>query len=371
MMTNKRQKIIGGMFGLPVAPYQGVGLVTLVREGDTLPRVTKPPFLAEGALFLANASSGIFVLVDLLAPRQVWMPSYLCGVMIEAVNPDIAQLRFYEVNYELAIPSLDWLNDVQAGDLVVLIDYFGFPSDSTCAIEAKKRGAWLCKDASQALLSETVGELWDFVLFSPRKFLGVPDGGILVAKEPLSPPELQSPPAAWWLNAFEASILRRDFDRDYDALRVRSLADGGNRRWFELFRESEAQAPIGPVAMSELSRRLLSHSFDYSAIARRRIRNYELLASHLGEIALWPTLLEGVVPLGFPIVLRERDKVRQALFEHEIYPPVHWPIAGIVPAEFQDSHRLAAELMTIPSDQRYESEEIEWVSQIILNQIRN
>jgi dTDP-4-amino-4,6-dideoxygalactose transaminase len=252
-----------------------------------------------------------------------------------------------------------------------LIDYFGFPTESTCAREAKKRGAWLCKDASQALLSERVGELCDFVLFSPRKFVGVPDGGILVAKEPLAPIELQSPPAEWWLNAFEAVMRRRDFDRDYHTLRGCPLAAGGNRRWFELFRQSEAQAPIGRYAMSELSRRLLAHSFDYSAIARRRLENYQVLASHLSQIALKPTLLEGVVPLGFPIVLRERDKIRQALFEHEIYPPVHWPIAGIVPAKFQDSHRLAADLMTIPCDQRYEKEEMEWVSQIILNQLSN
>jgi selenocysteine lyase/cysteine desulfurase len=68
---------------------------------------------------------------------------------------------------------------------VALIDYFGFDRARSWATAANARGAWVLEDASQALLSHGVGSSADFVVFRPRKFLGVPDGGILRLNAPL------------------------------------------------------------------------------------------------------------------------------------------------------------------------------------------
>jgi hypothetical protein len=91
----------------------------------------------------------------------------------------------------------------------------------------------------------------------------------------------------------------------------------------------------------------------------------------LGDIALFPGLSPEVVPLGFPIRVRNRDQIRQALFEHDIYPPVHWPIQGIVPAEFRDSHRLSAEIMTLLCDQRYSRQDMDRMAQLVLQELRS
>jgi hypothetical protein len=64
--------------------------------------------------------------------------------------------------------------------------------------------------------------------------------------------------------------------------------------------------------------------------------------------------------------MRDRDTVRQALFAQEIYPPIHWPIPGRVDQKFMASHQLAAEIMTLPCDQRYELEAMEKMASIIL-----
>jgi dTDP-4-amino-4,6-dideoxygalactose transaminase len=117
--------------------------------------------------------------------------------------------------------------------------------------------------------------------------------------------------------------------------------------------------------MSELSRVLLRNSFDYSTIAQRRVDNYLALADKLGSSALFPCLPDQTVPLGFPIRTKERDKVRQALFAHEIYPPVHWPIQGVVSKEYGDSHKLASEIMTLPCDQRYNREDMDRMARLV------
>lgn len=334
-LTRSRSQIIGGMFGL----------------GEmSNPRHSHPPFLNGNSVLLANARSGISLLIKLLSPARVWMPSYFCGPVLKAVDERMAAVKLYEVDYDLTQPSSEWLDSVRPNDLVVILDYFGFPCDLQCKQRVKEQGAWVLEDACQALLSEDVGRFSDFVLFSPRKFLGIPDGGILVCNHaiPCDTVAMEPPPPKWWLKALSASVLRREFD-----------LHGGDRRWFELFQESEIEGPIGPYAMSELSRALLLHSFDYSMIAEKRIRNYQLLANALGEFGLFPFLPEGVVPLGFPIRIKDRDRVRHALFKHEIYLPVHWPIKGVVPETFSDSHRLASELATLPCDQRYTDSDME------------
>jgi dTDP-4-amino-4,6-dideoxygalactose transaminase len=342
MTESLKPRIIGGMFGL---------------DRDLFFRDVLPPFLNQKEIFLVDARSGIFLVCEMLKPGTVWLPSYLCEVMLTPLEKANMHVRFYEVNYNLQLRSNNWISEVEQGDLVIFIAYFGFPCDDVGASLAKGKGAWILEDACQALFIEDVGKFSDFVLFSPRKFLGVPDGGILVINRGIEKEKinLESPPAEWWLKTLRSTLLRREFD-----------ISGGSREWFDLFQETGIGAPIGRYAMSELSRVLLLHGFDYAAIRDRRIQNYRTLLDQLGNLAMFPHLPAKVVPLGFPIRLRNRDQVRQQLFDHEIYPPVHWPIEGIVPEEFRESHQLAADIMTLPCDQRYGSQDMKKMAKVVL-----
>jgi dTDP-4-amino-4,6-dideoxygalactose transaminase len=309
---------------------------------------------------LANARSGISLIVDLLSPARVWLPSYLCSAILQAIDGRVTNKRFHRVGDDLVVSSHDWLTELVPGDLVILIDYFGLPCDSSCGILAKERGAWVLEDACQALLSALVGQSSDFVLYSPRKFLGVPDGGILTFRCDFCIPgmDLTSPPTEWWHQALLVTLLRREFD-----------SQRGSRRWFKLFQEVERRQPLGHYAMSPLAKTLLLHGFSYSTIAQRRIDNYGLLADRLGGIALFPTLPPGAVPLGFPIRVADRDWIRHKLFERETYPPVHWPVPDLVPQEFKESRRLSYQIMTLPCDQRYGAGEMSDMAEIVLREL--
>src|SRR5215210_7817312 len=171
-MRSKR-RLIGGMFGLEEILHS--------EERPNSNGSYAPPFAKDQSVFLLNARSGISLLLKILSPPNIWVPSYLCGAILEAVDEKITTVRFYEVNYDLALPSLGWLVNVRPNDMVVVIDYFGFPYNRSHMARIKEQGAWVLEDACQALFSGEVGEFTDFVLFSPRKFLGVPDGGILIS----------------------------------------------------------------------------------------------------------------------------------------------------------------------------------------------
>lgn len=325
--------IIGGMFGLKIVP-------------DT--NSASLPVLSKSHLLLATARSGIRLLVDHLRPNCVWMPSYLCDVMLKAVSTKIVQ--FYPVNIHLQLFSSEWLEAVSAGDLVIFIDYFGYPADQDFVCEAKRKQAWVLEDASQALLSTIPKPSADFFLYSPRKYLGVPDGGILVVNRPELMTNLQSlssSPPDWWVRAIQASVLRYEYDWF-----------GGDRKWFDVYQRADRDGPLMPYQMSALSKLLLQHHFDYASIAERRRENYITLLELLDEFALFADLPSGVIPLGFPVRMKNRERVRQHLFDHEIYPPVHWNIKHCVPNRFHDSHELSGEILTLVCDQRYDRDDM-------------
>ena len=301
-------------------------------------------------LRLVTARSAFALLARTLNPPAVWLPSYLCGVVLDAfANPGM-QVRFYPVDQDLQISGDHWLTELHTGHMVVFIDYFGFNTWNQYGNEAKARGTWVVEDACQAFLNSSFSEYADYVIASPRKFIGVPDGGLLLAQHGTALPvaNLPPPPASWWLDALKASQLRAEFDRH-----------GGNRQWFDLFSRTEPAGPVEPGRMSELSSLLLDHFQPYDDVSTTRCRNFRQLANALPDFAMFRELPDGTIPLGFPIRVHNRDHVRRALFNCEIYPPVHWIIQGVVPDEFQASHQLAGTIMTLPCDQRCSPDDIE------------
>ena len=125
-----------------------------------------------------NLSSAFAALIRHLKPRTVWMPGYLCQHMAAAVSPD--QRRFYPLTVAME-PELTAFDRLQDGDLVLAVSYFGRPlgADWRQAVAARP-GVWFAEDCAQSL--DTGAAAWsDWRLYSPRKLMGVAEGGVLVA----------------------------------------------------------------------------------------------------------------------------------------------------------------------------------------------
>jgi dTDP-4-amino-4,6-dideoxygalactose transaminase len=337
--------IVGGMFGLQTSPDEDA---------------TFPPFLSDNYLLMINARSSIWHIAETLKPKQVWCPSYLCHTLIDAVEKTNSKLRFYEIDDKLSIPSNDWIRHVENGDIVIFINYFGFPTENKILLEAKEAGAWLVLDSSQTLFSSNSENIIDFTVYSPRKIIGIVDGGVICqhSEIALTPRILNEPTESWWLKAFHASTLRRDFD-----------LMGNNKDWFNLFQETEKDSPIGAFKMSEFSKMIMFYHFNYNRISYKRRENYKQLATRLGTLAIYPQIPDNVVPLGFPIKIDKRDIIREFLFTEEIFPPIHWNIDRQVPKKYRKSHKLSTEIMTIPCDQRYGIDTMDRIADLILKVI--
>lgn len=302
------------------------------------------------------------MIVDQLKPRRVWLPSYLCPSILTAIDPGISSVKFFPVGERLSAISGEFLSDLRPDDLFLCIDYFGFQFDNRLLEEVKQRGCKILRDCSQALFFDFRNDqLCDFHLFSPRKFLGVPDGGILHAEHnfKLRSDHLTPFDEETFASLLQGLVLRREFDL-YEV----------NRDWFGYFQKGESLFEPSDSAMSELSRILLRFGFEYDMIQKQRKDNYLALAKKLSHLALFPILPDEVIPLGFPVVLPDRDIVQARLFQNEIYPPVHWDIHNTVPMEFEESHKLAQQIMTLPCDQRYDENDMGFMADCLLGLLR-
>jgi dTDP-4-amino-4,6-dideoxygalactose transaminase len=327
--------LIGGKFG-----FEKIG--TNVEPGSLA------KIFAQNHIALSNARSAISFLVKSLQAQRIWLPTYFCPTMLDGIDPRLTTVEFYEIDRSLRIADRMWLEDIQQNDLVVLIDYFGFPGHLEFPFEIKQRGGHVLRDACQALFTETDDTCVDFKLYSPRKFLGVPDGGILTASHDFKFDRegLLPLPEQWLAESVEALIQRRVFDE----------IGGGSKAWFHLFRMVEHEIPVGFYKMSEISRTVLSSNIDGRKVSQARRENFKTLLDGLRGIALFNDLPEGIIPLGFPVRVENRDAILGKLFEENIYPSVHWNLLGKVPYDldrFLQSIDLSRETFTIPCDQRY------------------
>ena len=300
----------------------------------------------------SNARSGLYALTQVCHWHRIWLPSFVCNTVLQPFEKANIECNFYPVDRTLIADFTEV--SIEEGDAVLLISYFGVPTDASHYALLKAKGACVIEDLSQAVYLAP-SKLADFSVYSLRKFFAVPDGGVVISNGA----EVNWP--------YASSTDQGDLMRGIEAIAGRSLFDAGlsnSKEWVSGFQETEAAFTVNLSPMSLFTRAQMAGPIDIENDKAQRIKNFDYLLSELPEISLIQDR-KGGVPLGFPIVTSNRDKVRKALFEQEIYPPIHWSIEGVVPAEFTESHKLSSQIMTIPCDGHYDLKDMQRIVAVL------
>ena len=280
-----------------------------------------------------SARSALAALLEFRGIERVWLPAYSCKALAQAAAP--CERCWYGVDVALAPDVAQLARVVRRGDAVLVVDYFGrVPGPSLAALAASRPDVLWIEDRAHAM-DHAADPFADVVLYSPRKLVGVGEGGLLVADGALPTP---SGPQAH--RPAQAQLARA---ADPDGLRP----DG----WFPLFRAQEAAFDIDDAPMGEPTRAALGR-VRAPLVARRRRANAAILAGRLGDLALWPGPLD-FTPLAFPIRVQDCAGLAAALADRGIYCARHWAELPSDPAAFPLAHRLSGEVLSLPCDQRY------------------
>lgn len=304
----------------------------------------------DNSWFFANGRSALAHLLRREQVGRLWVPALICPELATAAPEGAA--RYYGLGPDLSpdTGSLDTL--LQPGDCVVGVDYFGrSPSRAFRDYAASRNDVLWVEDRAQAL-APGAGPWADWVLYSPRKLFGVPDGGILVRRGGT----VEHPDYAG-ADVTAATAARR------------VEKDRGSEWHFALYQETERRHSVSPRRMSRLSRALLDATDPAPAI-RRRQDNYAVLAQLLSDIALLAEDGCGFAPFGFPVRLPECEAVWRRLCEAGVFPARHFAALPSDPQAFPAEHALGATMMTLPCDQRYRPDDLQRVADAVRDAMR-
>jgi hypothetical protein len=293
------------------------------------------------ALRFRNARAALAHLLSWLAPPRVWLPAYICAEAAAAAARDGREVRFYRVGGDLTPDASGLESQLRPGDAVIGVDYFGAPAQGLPELAERLPDIPFIQDCAQGLWPAP--EPWGrWLIYSPRKVVGVPDGGLLVSRaETPPPPRWARPPAG--IDHLAPALMRFE-----------DAAGAHNDVWYDAYRQAEARMTADPLPMSRLSGVLLE-ALDLEAAARRRRANAAALMSALGEHGLWPAerLLAGA-PLGVPVLAPDAGGAAQRMAQRRIYCARHWSELPSSADDFPDEQQLSRRLLTLPCDQRYD-----------------
>jgi hypothetical protein len=253
--------------------------------------------------------------------------------MLEPPRQAGIPVRRYTLDDSLRITAPPTL---AAGELLLGVNHFGLGDAAGAELLRLFPAEQLVFDHAQALYAPAPGVP---TLYSPRKFVGLPDGGLLAAAPDVTPPHLTDTGSA-------ARLL---------AARLRSSA--GAEAGHGAFRQAEhSLSDLPPLAMSQLTLGLLC-SVDHARVRQVRRRNFAFLHAALqGYNRLQFTLGPDQVPLCYPF-WPQTPVALADLHRARVYAPIYWPelLVDGHPAPAAERRR-AAEWLALPIDQRCSTE---------------
>jgi dTDP-4-amino-4,6-dideoxygalactose transaminase len=303
-------------------------------------------------------------------PGPALVPSYVCVSVVRAIREAGLAVRYYAVDGSLGTPidALMQASERWSPSLTLVVNYFGFPAAPAifAALRRGRRGGAIVEDCAHGSWLESanppVGARGDFVFTSFRKYLSVPDGGILQAPAGVRLPALPEGDDEFVRLRLAAKLLRGE--------RLRGAAGpDAERLYLELFERAERgiDRRVPMAGMSSVSSALVAQE-DLARVKARRRSNFNRLLAAIRRAParrllapIFDRLPDGVSPLALPVRVSRgaRDRVRRRLAAARVFCPVHWPLPPGVAARFPESARLSADILSLPIDQRYDADAVD------------
>jgi len=250
---------------------------------------------------------------------------------------------WYDVNEQWAVD--DKIN-IGVDDWLLYVNYFGICDQNVAELLHRFQPNQVVLDYSQAFFA-VAEDAALATIYSPRKFFGVPDGGMLSSRIPVALPKQQDSGSQG-----RASHL------------FKRLGDSPEAGYADYQRAEESLLECEPRRMSKLTERILA-SIDFNAASRKRRENFLFLHQRLGgKNQLSVDLPDSAIPLCYPFMTSETE-LRARLIDNRIFVATYWPDA-IDRVGDEWATRMIKNLLPLPIDQRYGREEMERIVSVIL-----
>jgi hypothetical protein len=294
------------------------------------------------AIRFQSARAAFYALLIEGRPKRVWMPTYICDSMLAPLKTTATEVVFYNIDSCFGVSNNVQIED---GDWLLYVNYFGVCTAQEDQLLKQFKSSQLVFDHSQAFFSPPRDCL--ATIYSPRKFFGIPDGGLLYTS----------------LSVIESNEI--DVGSSTRCSHLLKRLDGAPETGYHDFKIAEQSlCDMQPRRLSLLTDRLLE-SIDYEACKKQRNNNFNFLhdqLKHLNNLDLHMLHIAG--PMCYPLLVDDAA-VREILLANRIYIPTYWPeVSGRVkPGSFD--RNLLEKCLPLPCDQRYQQEDMARIVELV------
>ena len=275
--------------------------------------------------------------------KIVYMPDYCCESMVQP---------FLDNNYEIKYYKADVINNKYSIDLdtkcsvFFAMSYFGYTSSNMDDFIEKfnQKGIIVIEDITHRLLcNDSYCHYSTYLIASLRKWFPIISGGLAVNvnnqfKNDLSDYIVED-------KFVDMKLKAMNLKRDYINNQIND-----KKEYLELFSQSnEMILNYKHKKIDDVSINILRH-LDIDKIKKNRIDNCFMIENMLKDdknIKLLYRYQKGDCPLFVPILLNNRDQIRNELINNNIYLPIHWPNFNNFENDIYDLE------LSLINDQRY------------------
>ena len=295
--------------------------------------------LHEDAIALNCGRNCLAYLIQKKGIKRIWIPKFLCASVSDVCRREGCEVCYYSIGIDFT-PIL-----ASTDDWVYLVNYYGQINNDRIR-EYKNKYPNLIVDNVQAYYQPPVEGI--DTIYTCRKYFGVSDGAFLYT---------------------DAELEELDQDESFE--RVIFLLGRFERTASEFYSEfvsEEEEFSKFPVKkMSKLTDNLL-HGIDYKVVKDKRTENFSYLHTNLKDM----NELNLSIPDGaymYPLYIKKGCEIRKKLQAKKIYVPTLWPDAFEVCEAGSVGWNYTKNILPLPVDQRYGSDEMEYVAQKVLELI--
>ncbi len=295
------------------------------------------PMLHEDAIALNCGRNCLAYLFMSRGIKKLKVPYFICNSVFDICDREKVEKRFYHIGSDFKPSDVT----LEPDEWLYIVNFYGQLSNDEINAIVKRFGRVIIDQANDYFASHLPGT---DTFYTCRKWFGVADGAFL----------------------YTDKTLPDDFPTDESFDRMRFLLGRYERTAAEFYGEYSANNKYfatEPIKkMSKLTCNLL-HGIDYEYVKSRRMKNFMYLQEKfedVNQLKLTPATFM------YPLLVENGAIIRKKLQEKKIYIPTLWPT--VLEATEPDSleHRMAENILPLPVDQRYTTEDMQYMVQEVI-----
>jgi hypothetical protein len=197
--------------------------------------------------------------------KKIYLPYFTCSVLLEAIKKIDIDVDFYHIHSDF----YPMLSKIELDTVILYTNYFGLMNGNIEILTTKYRN--LIIDNAQAFYDKPVNNFPTF--YSPRKFFGLPDGGLVYNSTEI-----------------DTQFYPQDISGDRISHLITRIEQGAEEGFVQYKRNENLLANQPIKRMSKLTQ-LLMQSIDYEKIKTIRNENFNYLHESLKTKCLQHSLV--------------------------------------------------------------------------------